>query len=239
MELSIDTSTSSASLALSEKGKVVAEMNWHTRQNHTAELLPNLIHLLDQCKSSIRDIQAVTVAKGPGTFNGIRVGLSTAKGLSFALSIPLLGISTLEALAFPYIAFGLPVCPILAAGRKEIATALFHSRDGFVEKIAPEHISTADAVCESVTERTIFCGEIGNELSDKLESDLGDNAIIIHDSLLRIAGCLARLGWRRIESEDFDDPSTLQPLYLKRPGITVPKKRRHDAMSNMRPRGQG
>ncbi len=239
MELSIDTSTRSSSLALSKEGKVVAEMNWHTKQDHTAELIPNMVHLLDHCKADIQDIKAITAAKGPGTFNGIRVGLATTKGLSFALGIPLLGISTLEAMAFPYTPLGMPVCPILTAGRKELATALFHIRNGSTERIAPEHISTVDALCDSITEQTIFCGEIGTELSDKLKSHLGDKAIIINDSVLRLAGCLACLGWSRIELEDFDDPSTLQPLYLKRPGITVPKKRRHDAMSDMRPRGQG
>lgn len=222
MELAIDTSTRVASLALSNKGALIAEITWYAGQNHTVELIPNVISLLQQRKAHIQDIKSIVVAKGPGSFNGLRVALATAKGLAFALGIHLVGISTLEVLAFPYADLWFPVCPILNAGRGEIATALFQTRDGRWERLTAEHTTTIDDLCSQIGQRTIYCGEISVAQWMQLEQKLGGKALITRGSaVLRRAGCLAELGWQRIEAGDFDDPSTLQPVYLKRPAITV------------------
>jgi len=107
MELSIDTSSSTVSVALSRKGRIVALLTWQTTQNHTIELLPNLVCLLQQSKVELGSIEAIIVAKGPGSFNGLRVGISTAKGLASALNIPLLGVKPilLPLLACIYVPF--------------------------------------------------------------------------------------------------------------------------------------
>ncbi len=78
MELAIDTSTHVAGIALSSEGEVAAELTWHAGQNHTAELMPNLIDLLNRTRVNLSDIDALIVAKGPGSFNGLRVGMSAA-----------------------------------------------------------------------------------------------------------------------------------------------------------------
>lgn len=222
MELAIDTSTGIASLALSDKGQVQAELTWHAGRNHTTELLPNLIHLLHLTKIELKDIKGIVVALGPGSFTGIRVGVATAKGLSFALSVPLVGISTLEILAFAHAAASLPICPILSAGRGEIATALFQSRAGKWQRLVEEHITNVDALCSEIAEQTIFCGEIPSEVVQRLEEQLGPKAVILQGGAsLRRAGYLAELGWRRLEAGDCDDPATLQPLYLRKPAVTI------------------
>lgn len=225
MELAIDTSTSIASLALSNNGALIAEITWHAGQNHTVELIPNVIQILEKCKVNIHDVKAIMVAKGPGSFNGLRGGIATAKGLAFALGIPLVGISTLEVTAFPYAEVRLPICPIINAGRGEIATALFQAHNGDWKRLATEHITTIDKLCSETVEQTIFCGEINAEQSTHLKQELENKALIPKGSAtLRRAGYLAELGWCKIESGGFDDPSTLQPLYLRRPAITIPKK---------------
>lgn len=225
MELAIDTSTGIASLALSDKGQVQAELTWHAGRNHTTELLPNLIHLLHLTKIELKDIKGIVVALGPGSFTGIRVGVATAKGLSFALSVPLVGISTLEILAFAHAATSLPICPILSAGRGEIATALFQSRAGKWQRLVEEYITNVDALCSEITEQTIFCGEIPPEVAQRLEEQLGPKAVILQGGAsLRRAGYLAELGWKRLEAGDCDDPATLQPLYLRKPAVTIKTK---------------
>ncbi len=88
MELAIDTSTEIAGIALSSQGEIVAELTWHAGQSHTTELVPNLICILEQTKLNLKDINGVIVAKGPGSFNGLRVGMSFAKGLALSLHIP-------------------------------------------------------------------------------------------------------------------------------------------------------
>jgi len=225
MELAIDTSTETASIALSSAGKVRAELTWYAGQNHTAELTPTLNRLLGQTKCHIGDIDSLIVARGPGSFNGLRVGMSLAKGLAFALGIPLVGIGTLEVEAYPYAAAGLPVCPIQSVGRGEIAAALFQKKRGKWLRIVEEHITTLDSLIEGTLRRTVFCGRISDETAAQLEEKLGKKAQIFHGGgHLRRAGYLAELGWMRLKEGDFDHSPTLQPLYLRKPAITVSRK---------------
>ena len=125
MELAIDTATANASLALAHHDDIIAEFSWHSGQNHSTQLLPSVVYLLNQTGASLQSLDGIIVAQGPGSYNGLRVGISTAKGLAVSLGIPIVGISTLEAAAFAHAATGLPICPILNAGRGEIATATY------------------------------------------------------------------------------------------------------------------
>lgn len=224
MILAIDTSTDNASLALVKEGRVLAEANWRCEQNHTVELLPHLVSLLGEAKAGIGSISGVAVARGPGSFNGLRAGISTAKGLAFSLGVPIIGISSLEAVAYEHAEAGLPVCPISNAGRGEIAAAIYQRQDNNWRQLVAEHITTLDALCSGITTRTIFCGEFTPQLADELKKQLKERAVIAATDPPR-ARLLAELGKRRLEAGDYDHPTTLQPLYLRRPAITQPKHR--------------
>jgi len=226
MLLAIDTSTDTASLALVQDNQVLAELTWCCGQNHSVELLPQLVHLLNQAKLDLQSVIGIIVARGPGSFNGLRVGVSTAKGLAFSLSIPIVGISTLEAAAYQHAETGLPVCPIFNAGRGEIATAMYQQKDTKWLTLATEHITTVDALCLQITTRTVFCGEFVLNIADELRKQLRQRAIIPSlASRLRRAGFLAELGQQQLEAGNVDNVATLQPLYLRRPPITKPKHR--------------
>jgi len=225
MELAIDTSTETASIALSSHGELISELTWHAGQSHTTELVPNLTCILEQTKLNLKDLTGVIVAKGPGSFNGLRVGMSFAKGLALSLNIPLVGISTLEVEAFPYAATALPICPIQNAGRGEIATALFQVKRGKWCRLVEEHITTIEKLIPEIKGPTIFCGEMQQAVIFQLEEKLGRKARIFKGSAaFRRGGYLAELGWRRLEASDFDHSPTLEPLYLRRPAITVSRK---------------
>ena len=223
MELAIDTSTDFASIALSHQGNTLAELTWHSGQNHTVELAPNIERMLHQAKVEQKSLEAIFVAKGPGSFNGLRVGMSTAKGLAFALSIPLVGIGTLEIAAYPFAVTGLPLCPVHNAGRSEIAIA-FYRWDNDWRCLAAEHITTVAALCQQINEKTVFCGEIPEAVAQQLREKVGEMAIIPESvARLRRAGYLALLGWKRLEKGEHDNSATLQPLYLRPPPITQRK----------------
>ncbi len=225
MLLAIDTSTETTSLALFDEGEVIVELTWRSGKNHTVELLPNLVHLLRQAEASLPSISGVIIAKGPGSFNGLRVGVSTAKGLVYTLGIPLVGISTLEVEAFPYAHSGLPICPIHNAGRGEIAAAMYQIRRGKWRQLLQEQITTIDALCPQLPPKTLFCGEISPSIASLLREKLLRKAIIPQAAArLRRASFLAELGWQRLKAGDFDDPATFQPLYLRRPPITLKRK---------------
>jgi len=224
MLVAIDSSNDTASLALARDGEVLAQVSWRCGQNHSVELLPRLVRLLDEAKLSLRDTSVVIVAKGPGSFNGLRVGLSTAKGLAFSLGVPIIGISSLEMEAYRHAESGLPICPIFNAGRGEIAVALYQKNDDGWHKLAPERITTVEALSAEVTEKTLFCGEYVATIARQLKARLKGKAVIAPDRM-RSASLLIELAKPRIDAGDYDDLATLQPLYLRRPPITRPKRR--------------
>ncbi len=226
MQLAIDTSTDTASLALVQDSEVIAELTWHSGQNHTVELLSQLIHLLNQTRLNLQSTSGIIVARGPGSFNGLRVGISTAKGLAFSLGIPIVGISTLEVEAYQHAEIGLPICPIFNAGRGEIATAIYQAKYDEWCQLVSEHITTVEALCSQITTKTIFCGEFIPSIGTQLREKLNEKAIIPSPAArLRRAGFLAELGLKRLKTGNYDNLATLQPLYLRRPLITKPKHR--------------
>lgn len=224
MQLAIDTSTDTASLALVRDRQVLAELTWRCGQNHTRQLLPNLDHLLHQFDLSARMITGVIVARGPGSFNGLRVGISTAKGLAFSLDIPIVGISSLAVEAYQHADTGLAVCPVFNAGRGEIATAIYQRRGEEWLQLADERITSVDELCSRIVEKTVFCGEHVPKIALQIDERLKEKAVIPSDFAgLRRAGFLAELGLQRLKTGDSDDPGTLQPVYLRRPSITKAK----------------
>ena len=226
MELAIDTSTDTASLALIQDGQVLAELTWRSGPNHSTQLLPNLNHLLNQFQLSLQSLTGIIVARGPGSFNGLRVGISTAKGLAFSLGIPIVGVSSLEAEAYQYAETGLPVCPIFNAGRGEIATALYQKKRNKWCQLAAEHLTTVDTLCSQITTKTVFCGEFIPLVATQLRERLKQKAVIPSSVTgLRRASFLAELGLKQLKAGNYDNPTTLQPLYLRRPSITKAKHR--------------
>ena len=226
MQLTIDTSTDTASIAIVQNSEVLAELTWRCTQNHTVELLPRLAQLLNDTKVALQSVSCIIVAKGPGGFTGLRVGISTAKGLAFSLGIPIIGISTLEVEAYQHAETGLPICPIFNAGRAEIATAMYQKKRNKWCQLAAEHITTVETLCSQITTKTIFCGEFTSAIATQLKKQLKQRAIILPSGALSCrASFLAELGLKRLEAGNYDNPATLQPLYLRHPPITEPKHR--------------
>jgi tRNA threonylcarbamoyl adenosine modification protein YeaZ len=224
MFLAIDTSSSMASLSLSENNRLLAEMTWECEQNHTVQLLPHLNILLQSTAKTVKDITCIAVARGPGSFNGLRVGISTAKGLSYSLGVPVIGISTLEAESWQFAFSGLPVCAVHNAGRSEIAAAIYQYRRKQWQRLAEEHITTVDGLLGSISVKTVFCGEYVAQIREELMNRLKTKAVIPPQSALpRRAFFLAELGENRLADGQCDAPAALQPLYLRRPQITERK----------------
>ncbi len=224
MQIAIDTSTDTASLAITQDNEVQVELTWHCEQNHTVQLLTNLSYLLKITDLSLKSVDCIIVTRGPGSYNGLRVGISTAKGLAFSLGIPLIGISTLEAEAYQHAETGLPVCPIFNVGREEIATATYQKKSGHWRQLTAEQLTTLEVLCSQIVTRTIFCGEYMTTISTELKKQLKQKAVVLPPAAgLRRSSFLAELGIRRFQAGDFDNPTTLQPLYFRGPSITQPR----------------
>jgi tRNA threonylcarbamoyl adenosine modification protein YeaZ len=224
MQIAIDTSTDTAGLALVEDGEILAELSWRCRMNHTTQLLPHLSHLVEKAGLKMESAGCIIVARGPGSYNGLRVGISTAKGLAFSLNIPIVGVSTLEAEAYQHAETGLPVCPVFNAGREEIATATFQRKDGEWLKLREERLTTIDILCSEITGTTVFCGEYLPAVAAILKEKLEEKAVILSPAAnLRRPAFLAELGLKRFIVGDVDDAASLQPFYSRGPSISQPK----------------
>lgn len=224
MELAIDTSSDMAGVALSDGGKAVAECNWRSHQNHTVELMPAVSRLLERAGVGFGELKGVVVARGPGSFNGLRVGISTAKGLALSRGIPLVGVGTLEVEAWPFAAMGLPVCALHGAGRGEIAVAVFRQEGVEWRRLCEDHLTTLARLCEDTREKTVFCGELAPDSVRELASRLGELAVIPDETArMRRASHLAALGWRRLGRGESDSVASLQAIYLRPPPITKPR----------------
>jgi len=225
MELAIDTSTEIAGIALSESGSVIAELTWQSGRNHTVELLPGIDYILSLKKGGMNSIKAIFIARGPGSFNGLRVGISTAKGFAFALNIPLIAVNTLEIEAYPFALSNLPINAIHNAGRGEIAVASYIQKNGW-QCIKEHYLTTPEQLISSINEKTLFCGEIPEAVLEQLKSELGELAEIPDKTArMRRPGYLTELAWKRLNNGQRDDISTLQPVYLRQPPITESKRK--------------
>lgn len=229
MILAIDTSTHVISIALFGTD-VQVEHTWVAEQRHTTQLIPEVQHMLGRIGVPVNNLKGVAVALGPGSFNGLRVGLSVAKGLCFALGIPIVGVGTLSALAYQYAITHKPIRPITDAGRGEFNTALYTLRgNDWVEVEAP-NVAGIDEIKRRINEPTFVCGDIRKEPVAHLRREFGQQiAMPNFAGVLRRAGYLAELGAKKLHAGKADDPVSLQPIYLRRPSIT--KSRRTDALA--------
>lgn len=216
-ELSIDTASSLASVALSRRGQVIAESTWECRRNHTVELLPAIERLLADASVAKDDLTAVFVSVGPGMYTGLRVGVATAQGLARASGLPLVGIGRLELDAYPHAAFAGNVVAVHRAGRGDLAWATY--RGGPWRELTPPRLTKPGELADSVRERTLVAGEIDNELAALLSERAGGLAEIAAPATVGRAVALAELGHARLEAGGTHEAALVAPVYLRPPAI--------------------
>ncbi len=223
MLLAIDTSTRYAGIALADDRRVIDLQAWHSTVNHTSELMPAVANLLGRRGLKPASLDAVAVALGPGGFSSLRVGVSAAKGMALAGRLPLLGVGTLDLEAHPYAESGKLVCPMLDAGRGEVASALMGA-DGV--RVREDTICLPGDLMDSVSGVTLYCGEGVGPHADLIKERMGPKAVVINWSgpASRL-NALMEIARRRLELGDQDDLATLQPYYLRMPSIGPPKQR--------------
>ena len=148
--LALETSAKAVSAAVTENGRVLASGYQDTGLTHSRTLMPIVEHIMKNAEITMAEISAVAVAVGPGSFTGIRIGVSAAKGLAFAASIPAVGVSTLAALARnAAFADGLVVCA-MDARRNQIYNALFEAKNGALTRLTPDRAIGLDELSEEL-----------------------------------------------------------------------------------------
>lgn len=214
MLLAIDTSTRSVGLALFDGAQVLAENIWESRDYHTVELAPAVVDMLAKSHIAATDLGAIAVAIGPGSFTGLRIGLALAKGLAFALRIPLIGVPSLDITAASFTPGDLPLAAVLRAGRGRLAIGWYKNENNAWKLASKIEVWTSQELCERVTSPAVVCGEL-NAAERRMiaEKNIYIKMVSAAQSLRRPA-CLAEIGWQRWQTNQVDDPASLSPIYL-------------------------
>lgn len=223
MILSIDTSTDTASIAIYKPASgVLFEQSWTTGREQTTQLLPNIQRAMSIVGVTVRDLTGIAVATGPGSYSGVRIGISTAKTMAYALSIPLWGVPSLDALAYGQVAVtAAQVCAVLSMGRNKLAWALYRTKGARWQRLTPYANTSPEEMAATIKEgatsiATLFCGEITPETATTITGTLGKEAAIAPAAAgLRRASYLAELALQRAQRGESDDPATLQAIYLQ------------------------
>jgi tRNA threonylcarbamoyladenosine biosynthesis protein TsaB len=212
--LAIDTSTQVVGVALYDGTRVLSERIWTSKAFHTVELAPAIADMLDRSQVKFSEINSIAVALGPGSFTGLRIGLSLAKGMALARHLDIVGVPSLDILAAAQPPSKLPMVAILEAGRgRLIAGWYWWEKDHWV--IHGEYeILTPEALAEKLTQPIILCGELGDPWRQALGHRRKNAKLASPARCLRRPSYLAELGWRKIQKKGGDDPATLSPFYL-------------------------
>lgn len=216
MLLAIDTATQLAGLALYEQGQVWAEESWHSAMTHTVELLPRIQRMLNTHRVAVKSLAGIAVSLGPGSFTGLRIGLAAAKGMALPYELSLIGISTLDTVAYPFQEAGQPVWAVIQAGRGRIGVACYDQVKGEWVQTTPPSLTTFEGLCDLATGPALYTGEIDDQAANILCERLGQAATIPPLALrLRRPAYLAELAARRLVDNDVDDATILTPIYLQ------------------------
>jgi len=215
--IAVDTSTSSGSVALLEGDLVVAEWSLQSAQTHNRRLLKSIDFLLQQAGWALTDADGFAVATGPGSFTGLRIGVSTVKTLAWSLKKPYAGISSLDALAAPLRFAQLPVCPVLDARKKEVYFAFYRSNQRGLPALQGSYcVSKPDRLIEYIKQPTIICGDGWLLYRNLLREGLGELAVELPAPYHTIrAANVGALAMRKLLAGEAEDPMTSIPRYVR------------------------
>lgn len=220
LTLGIDTSGVVCSVALVSGETVVSEFSINHKKTHSAMLLPMISSMLQQAEIELSDISLITVAKGPGSFTGLRIGAATAKGLAFATGIPLVGVSTLLGLAYNLKGEKRLVCPIMDARRSEVYTAIYRDSGSDFTCIKEPSALPISELIEDLNNRgesVAFLGDGVPVYREEIKESLSvDFSFAPEGNLLQRASSIAVLGRKIYSKKDFKE-APLQLTYLRRP----------------------
>ena len=219
--LAIDSTTDTGSIALADENGLLGEYNFAHHMDLSRRIMPNILSLLKDCGLEMKDIQAVGVSLGPGSFTGLRIGVVTAKTIAQVLSIPISGIISLDLLAhqFDYLPDSV-VCPLIKVRKGEVYFAFYQVNRGNTERISEYEAATTEEMIEKakvLNTGIIFAGDGLPANLDLIREGLGDCMVNAPQWLsFPKASIIARLAIEKISRGESDDFLSLAPFYIRR-----------------------
>lgn len=224
--LSFDSTAVTATVALLENDTVIAVSSVHNKLTHSEKLLPMADEILKNSGYSINDVELLAVSRGPGSFTGVRIGISTVKGLSFGKNLPVAGVSSLEALAEnmrnlttanlgKYV-----ICPCMDARRNELYNALFLYDGNQIERITEDRAISCEELFEELLSHDypiVINGDGAEKLYAYLNSVEHKGEYFLAPELLlkQNAASVGKIAYRMFLANDLTDGEKITPLYLR------------------------
>lgn len=218
--LSLETSTKTCSVALVEDDAILGEITINSDVTHSQKLLPAVDMLLKSLEKPLEDVKLIGVAVGPGSFTGLRIGISTAKGLAYGKKIPVVGVSTLKALALLGSSENQTIVPILNARRNQVYTGIFQREgSGGIHTFYQDNVIKLDeliAKVEQVDGELLFIGDGVPVFKDKIEELIGERAQFMPQfNYMPRASSVGILAIKEYKDHGQGDIYKVKPEYLR------------------------
>ncbi len=227
--LAVDSATKSCSVAVVDGQTLLAEAIVITGETHSKHLM-NLIHQVLQISHvSLKDIDGFAVTRGPGSFTGLRIGISTVKGLAASSGKPVVGVSTLDALANQAGATPCLICTVIDARKEEVYFGRYRRIDGVLIKETEEQVLPLANAIAGIREPSYFIGDGSCTYKPAILEIFGEDRVIFaprfHHTIR--GSTVAKIGLERIEKNDVDNVSTFSPSYIRKSDAELNLAKRH------------
>lgn len=234
--LGVDTSTMTAGIGIVEEDEILVEVKFSVKITYSEILLSCIDQALKNVGLKINQMDGFAVSIGPGSFTGLRIGLSTLKGLSFATGKPLASIPSLDALAYLSLYCQHPVVAMLDAKKDQVYTAIYETRDGKLKRQSEYLVIDVEDLVKRISQKTLFVGPGAKLYQKRLIELLKDRACFsLVEQSLPSGATVALLGSKRLILGQIEDIVDLEPMYLRKSEAEL--KFRNVPVSGNRTRG--
>ncbi|WP_432662725.1 tRNA (adenosine(37)-N6)-threonylcarbamoyltransferase complex dimerization subunit type 1 TsaB [Wukongibacter baidiensis] len=220
--LAIDTSSLVATVAVMNEEKLLGEYTINSPMTHSQKLMPIIEELLSTLDLSMEDIDYIAASRGPGSFTGVRIGIATVKGLAHARNIPIIGVSSLEGLAYNITYSEELICPIMDARRSQVYTGVYKWIDYELKEIVKEAPLSIDELIGELKkreEKVIFLGDGVSKYREEIINNLGDKALFAPEFInMQRASSIAQLAVDKMKRNELEVDSyhSITPVYLRK-----------------------
>ena len=218
--IAIDSSGLVASVAIAENDNMIAEYTVNYKKTHSQTLLPMLDEIVKMTDTDLSTVDAIAVAKGPGSFTGLRIGCASAKGLGLALNIPIIPVPTVDAISYNLWGCGKIICPMMDARRSQVYTGLYEFENGIHKVILPQCAVAAEEIIEKINETgrpVVFLGDGVPVNKEIIESNIRVEYSYAPPHMARQrAGALAALGLEYYSKGMYESAAEHKPDYLRK-----------------------
>ena len=215
--LAVDTATTSCSVAIVDQTSLISEFTIDREETHSKHLMDMIMTVTRMSGINFSDLDGFTVTRGPGSFTGLRIGISTIKGLAMASEKPVVGVSSLETLALQASYSQDLICPILDARKGEVYFSRYRFQKGHLKRQTKERVAPPDKAVDNLKESCLFVGNGALLYKEMILEKMGEFASFapMIQNTIR-ASTLAYLSMAKFENNDTDDVEKIEPYYIRK-----------------------